>query len=142
MAPVIVVDHDGHFVAALGSPGGSAILTYNAKAVVGILAWGLSMQGAIELPNLIAHGNEFAGELGRFSPEILAGLRDRGIRLESGRAENSGLHGIMRKPDGTYEGGADSRREGVVRMLPGAAPGAGRMSFAAPKSSAPFHLDH
>jgi len=142
MAPVIVVDRDGHFVAALGSPGGSAILTYNAKAVVGILAWGLSMQGAIELPNLIAHGNEFVGELGRFSPEILAGLRDRGIRLESGHAEGSGLHGIMRKPDGNYEGGADSRREGVVRMLPAPAPGAGRMSFAAPKSSAPFHLDH
>ena len=67
MAPVIVLDHEGHFVAALGSPGGSAILAYNAKTLVGVLAWGLSMQAAIELPNLIARGNEFVGELGRFS---------------------------------------------------------------------------
>jgi gamma-glutamyltranspeptidase/glutathione hydrolase len=141
MTPVIIVDHDGYFVAALGSPGGSAILAYNAKTVVGILAWGLSMQGAIELPNLIARGNDFVGELGRFSPEVLAGLRERGMSVASGHAEGSGLHGIMRKPDGSYEG-ADSRREGVVRMLPAAPPGAARVSFAAPKSSAPFHLDH
>jgi gamma-glutamyltranspeptidase / glutathione hydrolase len=139
MAPVIVLDHDQHFIAALGSPGGSAILAYNAKTVVGVLAWGLSMQAAIELPNLIARGHDYVGELGRFSPEVLSGLRARGIEVTSGRAEGSGLHGIRKRPDGSYEGGADSRREGVVRVLPG---GGGRLSFAAPKSSAPFHLDH
>jgi gamma-glutamyltranspeptidase / glutathione hydrolase len=140
MAPVIVLDHDQHFIAALGSPGGSAILAYNAKTVIGVLAWGLSMQAAIELPNLIARGNDYVGELGRFSPEVLAGLRARGIEVTSGHAEGSGLHGIRKTPDGGYEGGADSRREGVVRMLPGG--GGGRLSFAEPKSSAPFHLDH
>jgi gamma-glutamyltranspeptidase/glutathione hydrolase len=118
MAPIIVLDHDGHFVAALGSPGGSSILDYDAKALVGIFAWGLSMQAAIELPNLIARGNDFTGELSKFPPQVLAGLRERGIEVKTGYAENSGLHGIMRKPDGTYEGGADPRREGVVRMLP------------------------
>jgi gamma-glutamyltranspeptidase / glutathione hydrolase len=118
MAPIIILDHDGHFVAALGSPGGSSILPYNAKTVVGVLAWKLSMQAAIELPNLIAHGNDFNGEVDRFSPAVLAGLKERGIDLAAGHAENSGLHGLMRKPDGTYEGGADSRREGIVRMLP------------------------
>lgn len=117
MAPVIVLDHDGHFVAAFGSPGGSSILDYNTKTAVGVLAWKLSMQEAIELPNLIARGNDFAGEVERFTPVVLAGLRDRGIQLEPGHAENSGLHGLMRKPDGTLEGGADSRREGVVRMV-------------------------
>jgi gamma-glutamyltranspeptidase/glutathione hydrolase len=142
MAPTIVLDHDGHFVAALGSPGGSAILEYNAKVVVGILAWGESMQAAIELPNLIAHGNDFVGELGRFSPALLAGLRARGIVLDTGHSEDSGLHGIMRRPDGTYEGGADSRREGVVRMLSVVAAGARGASLVTPKSSAPFHLDH
>jgi gamma-glutamyltranspeptidase/glutathione hydrolase len=142
MAPIVVVDHDGRFVAALGSPGGSSILAYNAKTVVGVLAWRLSMQAAIELPNLIARGNEFVAELGRFSPQVREGLRDRGIDLATGHAEGSGLHGIMRKADDTYEGGADSRREGVVLMLPAAAPGAARVSLTEPKSSAPFHLDH
>jgi len=118
MAPIIVVDHDGHFVAAFGSPGGSSILDYNAKTAVGVLAWKLPMQQAIELPNLIARGNDIAGEVDRFSPEVLAGLREKGINLEPGHAENSGLHGLMRRPDGTLEGGADPRREGVVKMLP------------------------
>jgi gamma-glutamyltranspeptidase/glutathione hydrolase len=118
MAPVVVLDHDGHFVAAFGSPGGSAILDYNAKTAVGVLAWKLSMQAAIELPNLIARGSDVAGEIDRFAPQVVEGLREKGINLEPGRAENSGLHGILRKPDGTLEGGADPRREGIVRMLP------------------------
>ncbi|HET9390594.1 MAG TPA: gamma-glutamyltransferase [Steroidobacteraceae bacterium] len=117
MAPIIVLDHEGHFVAALGSPGGSAILEYSAKTLVGVLAWHLSMQQAIDLPNLIAHGDDFIGEMGRFPPAVIAGLRDRGIDLREGRAENSGLHGLLRKPDGNYEGGADPRREGVVRLI-------------------------
>jgi len=122
MAPVIVVDHEGHFVAAFGSPGGSSILDYNAKTAVGVFAWKLSMQAAIELPNLIARGNDVAGEVDRFKPQVLSGLREKGIDLQPGHAENSGLHGLLRKPDGTLEGGADSRREGVVRMLPPPAP--------------------
>ena len=117
MSPIIVIDHDGRFVAAFGSPGGSSILDYNTKTAVGVLAWRLSMKEAIELPNLIARGNDIAGEVDRFSPEVLAGLRDRGISLEPGHAENSGLHGLLKHPDGTLEGGADSRREGIVKLV-------------------------
>jgi len=134
MAPIIVLDREGRFVAALGSPGGSSILVYNAKALVGIFAWGLSMQAAFELPNLIARGDDFSGEIAKFSPEVLAGLRERGIELKTGYAEGSGLHGIMRKPDGTYEGGVDPRREGVLRIL--ASP------FGKAQSSAPLQVEH
>jgi len=122
MAPVIVLDRDGNFVAALGSPGGNAILEYNAKTLVALLAWKLPIKQAIELPNLIARGNTFSGEIGRFSPALVAGLRERGVDLKPGRAENSGLHGVVRLPDGSYAGAADSRREGVARMLPPAQP--------------------
>ena len=118
MSPIIVVDKDGKFVAAFGSPGGSSILDYNTKTAVGVLAWKLSMKEAIELPNLIARGNDIAGEVNRFSPQVLSGLRERGISLEPGHAENSGLHGLLKHPDGTLEGGADSRREGIVRLVP------------------------
>ena len=124
MAPVIVLDKAGDFVAALGSPGGNAILEYNAKTLVALLAWKMPIKQAIELPNLIARGTTFSGEIGRFAPAVVAGLRDRGIELKPGRAENSGLHAVVRRPDGTYEGAADSRREGVARML--AAPEAQR----------------
>jgi gamma-glutamyltranspeptidase / glutathione hydrolase len=118
MAPVIVLDHDGNFVAALGSPGGSAILEYNAKVLVALLAWKLTLAQAIELPNLIARGDTYSGEMGRFSAALLTGLRERGIDVKPGHAENSGLHAVLRHLDGTYEGAADSRREGVARMLP------------------------
>ena len=75
MSPVIVLDRDGRLLAALGSPGGSAILAYNAKALVGLLAWGLPLQQAIDLPNLIARGKDFFGEVAKFPPEVLAGTR-------------------------------------------------------------------
>ena len=127
MSPIIVLDHSGDFVAALGSPGGNAILEYNAKTLVALLAWKMSLKQAIELPNLIARGETFSGEIARFSPALLAGLRERGIEFKSGHAEGSGLHGVVRRVDGTYEGAADSRREGVARTLP---------AHAAPKRAA------
>lgn len=118
MAPVIVLDKHGALYAALGSPGGNAILEYNAKTLVALLAWKMSLKDAIELPNLIARGDNFSGEIARFAPALVAGLRERGIELRAGHAENSGLHGLVRLPDGSFEGAADSRREGVARQVP------------------------
>jgi gamma-glutamyltranspeptidase/glutathione hydrolase len=115
MAPVVVLDQEGRLVAALGSPGGSAILDYNAKALVGVLAWELPMQQSIDLPNLIARGNEYFGEVTKFPNAVLDGLRARGVELQAGRGEASGLHGVRVRADGTFDGGADPRREGVVR---------------------------
>jgi gamma-glutamyltranspeptidase/glutathione hydrolase len=117
MAPMIVLDRDGRVVAALGSPGGSAILAYNAKAIVGLLAWELPMQQAIDLPNLVARGAAFNGEAAKFPPAVLEGLAERGIVVQAGRGEESGLHGILLHEDGTTEGAADPRREGVFRKL-------------------------
>jgi gamma-glutamyltranspeptidase/glutathione hydrolase len=117
MSPVIVLDREGHFVAALGSPGGTAILAYNAKTLVGLLAWELTLQQAIELPNLIARGDEYFGEAAKFSPQVVAGLAERGITVKSGRGEESGLHGVVLHDDGRSEGAADPRREGVWRTV-------------------------
>ena len=77
----------------------------------------MPIKAAVELPNLIARKDDYAGELDRFPPGVLAGLRERGIEVRSGRAENSGFHAVLRHPDGTYEGAADSRREGIVKIL-------------------------
>jgi gamma-glutamyltranspeptidase/glutathione hydrolase len=115
MAPVIVLDRDGRLVAALGSPGGTAILAYNAKTLVGLLAWELPLQQAIELPNLVARGDDYFGEVSKFSPAIQAGLEERGISVKSGRGEESGLHGIVFAAAGGTVGAADPRREGVWR---------------------------
>jgi gamma-glutamyltranspeptidase/glutathione hydrolase len=117
MSPVIVLDREGRLLAALGSPGGSAILAYNAKALLGVLAWDLSMQQAIDLPNVIASGTSYFGEAKKFAPEALAELKDLGIEVKPGRGEESGLHGFILRPDGTVDGAADPRREGQWRTL-------------------------
>jgi len=118
MSPVIVLDRDGRVVAALGSPGGSAILAYNAKALVGVLDWGLSIQQAFDLPNLYARGTDYFGEVSKFSPGLREALLARGVDIKAGRGEESGLHGVMLRGMGTFETGADPRREGVWKPAP------------------------
>ena len=113
MTPVIVLDRKGAFVAALGSPGGGAILAYNLKTLVGVLDWKLTMQQAVALPNLIANGERFNGETDKLGPELVKALAERGVALTAGRGEDSGLHGVMAR-DGALQGGADPRREGVA----------------------------
>jgi gamma-glutamyltranspeptidase / glutathione hydrolase len=117
MSPVVVLDSEGRLVAALGSPGGSAILAYNAKALVGLLAWKLPLQAAIELPNLIASGESYFGEAAKFAPGVLEGLAARGIEVKPGRGEESGLHGVHLHASGALEGAADPRREGTWREV-------------------------
>ena len=112
MSPVIVLKN-GRFFAALGSPGGPAILAYNVKALVGVLDWHLTMQQAFALPNVVAHGNQYSAETDLLGPTITAALTARGMHFSTGFGENSGLHGIKAVPGG-WEGGADPRREGVA----------------------------
>ena len=115
MSPTIVLDRQGRFVAALGSPGGPGIIAYNLKALVGLLDWKLSPQAAIDLPNLIARGALYDAEVAKMPPAVTQGLAERGIRLVTGTgAEGSGLHVIAAVPGG-YRGGADKRRDGGAR---------------------------
>ncbi len=116
MTPVIILDRQGRFVGAVGSPGGNAIPAYVAKTLVGVLDWKLSMQDAMDLPNLVARGPDFNGEAHKFSAEVLEGLKVRGVVVKRGAGEESGLHGVF-LVDGRLVGGADGRREGVARPV-------------------------
>jgi gamma-glutamyltranspeptidase/glutathione hydrolase len=117
MTPTILLTPDNQFAGAIGSAGGNAILAYVAKSLVAAIDWSLPMQQAIAQPNLVARGPNFQGEVTRFSPEILAGLRARGIELKPGQGEDSGVHGVMIRND-RIDGGFDPRREGRVLTLP------------------------
>jgi gamma-glutamyltranspeptidase/glutathione hydrolase len=113
MSPVIVLDRQGRFYAALGSPGGNAILAYNLKVLVALLDWGLTPQQAVALPNVVARGSNFGAEVDKMSPALVQGLAALGVVLKPGQGEGSGLHVVTAK-DGKLAGGADPRREGVV----------------------------
>ncbi len=116
MSPTIVLDKDENFYAAIGSPGGNSIIAYVAKTVIGVIDWKLSMQAAIEQPNVIANGETVRIEAGRFPDALNKALTTRGWTLRASGGEASGLHGI-RANGANLEGGADPRREGVARLL-------------------------
>ncbi|MEX2527669.1 MAG: gamma-glutamyltransferase family protein [Gemmatimonadota bacterium] len=114
MTPTLVFHRStGAFVASLGSPGGAAIIHYTTKALVGMLAWGLNAQEAIDLPNFANFNGPSLLESGRFSPDLLRDLRSRGHEIREADL-TSGLQAIQRAPDGGLFGGADPRREGIV----------------------------
>ncbi|CAN5754803.1 gamma-glutamyltransferase [soil metagenome] len=114
MTPTLVFDREtGAFVATVGSPGGAAIIHYVAKALVGMLAWDLNAQEAINLPNFTNSNGPSTLEAGRFPAAVIEALRARGHEIREGDL-TSGLQGIQVLPGGGFFGGADPRREGIV----------------------------
>ncbi|MGY6532153.1 gamma-glutamyltransferase [Glycocaulis sp.] len=113
MSPTIVLDADGDFVLATGSPGGNSIIAYTAKTLVAMLDWDMSAQEAAALPNVVARGDVVSIETG-FDAETLEGLRALGHQIRGEQGENSGIHIIRVLEDGSLDGGADPRREGVA----------------------------
>jgi gamma-glutamyltranspeptidase/glutathione hydrolase len=117
MVPSILLTRDGRFAGAFGSAGGNAILAYVAKNLVASIDWNEPMPRALAEPNLVARGSSFQGEVTKFPPQVLEGLRQRGIDLQPGQGEDSGVTAVLIR-DGKIDGAADPRREGVVLTLP------------------------
>ena len=111
MAPSIVMKDDKP-VLVIGSPGGSRIIGYVAKAIIGHLDWGLDVQQAVALPNILNRFGTMDVEAGSDATALTQPLTDLGFEVEE-RDLNSGLHGIAITPDG-LQGGADPRREGIA----------------------------
>jgi len=120
MAPTLVFDGaSGQMLASLGSPGGTWIISFVVKTLVGLLDWKLDAQQAISLPDFGSRNAATELETGRFSPELIDALTARGHRIVQ-RPMTSGLQAIVgaglgRTPAGVrWTGGADPRREGVA----------------------------
>ncbi len=112
MSPTLVLDRRGRFVMAIGSPGGSRIIGYTAKAIIAALDWNLTMQEAVALPNFVNRNGATDLEAGTAAEAAKAALEALGHEVNV-RDLTSGLHGIRLTPAG-LQGGADPRREGVV----------------------------
>ncbi|MGB3769864.1 MAG: gamma-glutamyltransferase [Rhodococcus sp. (in: high G+C Gram-positive bacteria)] len=127
MAPTIVFDRGddgtrGDVALVTGSPGGSVIIQFVVKNLVGMLDWGLDPQQAVSAVNVGAanspttnvggeHPNVDATDDGAADP-LVKKLREMGHRV-SVADQSSGSSALVRS-DGGWIGGADPRREGVV----------------------------
>ena len=118
MSPTLVFEKGTQkLVLATGSPGGSAIINYVAKVLVGTMDWGLNVQQAISLPNFGSRNGPTELEQGRIPAAQVDALRAMGHEVRISE-QNSGLQGIMRlnaHGQDFWFGGADPRREGMVR---------------------------
>ncbi len=115
MAPTIVFDEQGRPWAVLGSPGGSHIILYVVKTLVGLIDWKLDAQEAASLMNFGSRGGPFEIEIDQ-SAALWHALKMKPYGHQiSANLLNSGTHVIVLRKDGWLEGGADPRREGVAR---------------------------
>jgi gamma-glutamyltranspeptidase / glutathione hydrolase len=114
MAPTLIFDKaTGQLVMSGGSSGGALIIHFTAKTLYGVLNWGLNAQQAIDLPNFASLNGPSLLEEKRFSPATVQALRARGAEVRE-QDMTSGLQAIQKTSTG-YFGGADPRREGLVR---------------------------
>jgi gamma-glutamyltranspeptidase/glutathione hydrolase len=108
--------------AVAGSPGGSVIIQFVVKTLVGMIDWGLDPQqavsavdfGAANSPKTNVGGEHPAintADNGDHDP-LVTGLRKLGHQVDLA-PQSSGLSAIARE-DAAWIGGADPRREGLV----------------------------
>ena len=111
MAPTIVLKDDKPYM-VVGSPGGSRIIGYVSKALIAHLEWGMDMQSAISMPNMLNRFGTYDIEKGTSAESLAPELETMGFDV-SVKDLNSGLQGIVIE-NGKLYGGADPRREGIV----------------------------
>ncbi len=113
MSPSIVLDANGGFFAAIGSPGGPDIIAYNARALSDLLDGNVTMAEAVSNPHVVNTNGTTALEKRLASLILAPGLWVRGHAVRFRELE-SGLTGIRRVGD-RYEAAADIRGEGGAR---------------------------
>jgi gamma-glutamyltranspeptidase/glutathione hydrolase len=112
MSPTLVFDPSGKLKMTAGSPGGSAIINYVAKTLIGVLDWNLDIQQAISLPNMGSRNRATEVEKGTELEKVIGPLKALGHDVQA-IDFTSGLQGIVVTSTGLV-GGADPRREGFV----------------------------
>ncbi len=112
MSPTLVYGPDGRLRLSIGAAGGKTIPAQVAKAIIGVIDWGLSAQDAIALPLIYAPGGdsvivEAGSSLEAMIPALMAlghgDIRKAALPLKANAVEVVG---------GRLTGGADPRSEG------------------------------
>jgi gamma-glutamyltranspeptidase/glutathione hydrolase len=113
MAPTLVYDADGRLVMAIGAAGGATIPVQVARALIGVIDFGLPLQDALALPMLFAPGDALTIEQGSALESMAPQLRALGHAQVGARALPLKTNGAQRTAAG-WVGAADPRSEGVA----------------------------
>lgn len=114
MTPTIVTEN-GKFRLAVGSPGGSVIITNVLQVILNSLVYKMDIKSAVAAGRI--HHQWLPDRLdiepSGIKPETWAELQRRGHKLNQ-RTEWGNANAIQQLPDGTLTGAADPRGEGTV----------------------------
>jgi gamma-glutamyltranspeptidase/glutathione hydrolase len=111
MSPTIVYGSNGEVRLALGAAGGLTIISQVAKAIIGVLDWGMSAQEAIAMPQILGMGDRVLVERGTALEAMTPALTAMGHRVtpvDSGFKANA-----IERVNGRWVGAADPRSEGT-----------------------------
>jgi gamma-glutamyltranspeptidase/glutathione hydrolase len=111
MAPIVITKNKQLFM-LVGSPGGSSIINFVAKTLIGVIDWNLNAYEAIKLPNMGSRNRDTEIVRGTALESLVPALRGKGHRVNVFPMP-SGVQAIVRDSSG-LTGGADPRREGSV----------------------------
>jgi gamma-glutamyltranspeptidase/glutathione hydrolase len=121
MAPTLVYGADGELVMAVGAAGGSTIPVQVARALIGVIDFGLPLGEAIALPMLFSPGDAVTIEQGTWLEAMVPQLEALGHAQVAARGLPLKANGARRTPTG-WVGAADPRSEGAVTEVPGRLP--------------------
>jgi gamma-glutamyltranspeptidase / glutathione hydrolase len=113
MAPMLVFDKKKNLIGVVGSPGGSSIINYVAKVLVGVIDWRLDLQQAIDGANFGSRNGPTELEVDRGLEPLEGPLKALGHEVKF-MEMNSGVHAIWRTKNG-WIGAADPRRDGSAK---------------------------
>ena len=111
MAPTIVL-RDGAPVLVTGSPGGAPIIVYTATHILAHLDWGMDVQAAADMPQLVNAFGTYILEEGTWAADLAEPLEAMGFEVSIG-PRPSGVQAIS-IDNGRLFGAADPRREGIA----------------------------
>ncbi|NLW43384.1 MAG: gamma-glutamyltransferase [Tissierellia bacterium] len=114
MSPTIILK-DGKPVAALGSPGGTTIISTVAQVISNLVDHDMNMQDAVDFPRIKGFKEGKITYEDRLPAETITRLEEIGHTMEASdewdRSFGS-VNAVLYNEDGTLEGAGDPRRDG------------------------------